>query len=75
MADEHDEIQLARELRDGRIRELHAAGWSQRAIKEEVGCSLGLVIEHMYDSSDRRHHPAPTQPPPVDKVSTVDNSS
>ena len=43
VADEHGEIQRAREQRDHRILELHAAGCSQRAIAEKVGCALGLV--------------------------------
>jgi DNA-binding NarL/FixJ family response regulator len=43
VADEHGEIQWARELRDDRIRELRAGGWSMREIAAEVGCSVGTV--------------------------------
>lgn len=40
----HD-AQRLRRIRDDRIRELHAAGWTQLAIAEEVGWSKGVVYE------------------------------
>jgi hypothetical protein len=36
-------IQLAREERDARIRELHDLQMSQRFIANSIGCSLGVV--------------------------------
>ncbi|WP_319436174.1 hypothetical protein [Mycobacterium sp. RTGN5] len=54
MADEHGEIQLARELRDDRILMLRAAGLSQRAIAREVGCSVGLVNSVLNSPLTRR---------------------